>query len=110
MVWFTVWALLVVATLVGAFVLLRHLVRTGKALLSELGRAAATLEQLTARIAELDEVAAALESDRRRRDPFADPVRARAVRAASRVRREGRRELRSRRHHATIEGWRRYSR
>lgn len=110
MVWFTVWAVLVIATLVGAFLVLRHLLRTGKGLLAELERAGATLEQLAARIAELDEIAAGLEAERQRRDPFAEPVRARAVRTAVHEQREVRREARSLRHLSTIDGWRRFSR
>ena len=39
MLWFTVWTVLVLGTLAGAFFLLRDLYRKGKALTVELGRA-----------------------------------------------------------------------
>lgn len=55
MLWFTIWLVLVLATVVGAFFLGRRLWRSGKALAAELGRAAevtARLEELQAGLAE----------------------------------------------------------
>lgn len=54
MLWFTVWAALVLATLVGAALLGLSLWRKAKSLLAELRTATDTLEQLEARIAELE--------------------------------------------------------
>lgn len=55
MPWFWIWLVLVVATLVGAFLLGRHVWRAAKALLTELDRAAdavARLEELQAQAKE----------------------------------------------------------
>lgn len=54
MLWFAVWSVLVVGTLVGAFFLVRHLWRKTKALF-------AALEELTEVLDRLDRQAAALE-------------------------------------------------
>ncbi|MBX9247162.1 hypothetical protein ICW40_20425, partial [Actinotalea ferrariae] len=54
MLWFSVWTLLVVGTLVGAFFLLRRLYRSGKALVVELGRASDVLAQVAERAEQLE--------------------------------------------------------
>jgi len=59
MLWFSVWAVLVVGTLVGAFFLGRRLWRSGVALATELARAAATAQQLADKVDELQRTAAA---------------------------------------------------
>ncbi len=53
MVWFGVWSVLVVGSLVGGFFLLRHVYRSAKALL-------AALEELSEALGRLDEQVAAL--------------------------------------------------
>lgn len=105
MLWFSVWAVLVLGTLVGAFFLLRSLWRSARALLSELARASEVLAELAERSEEL----------RRLREEsavpvsptlFADrgPLRARVeeLRAA----REARRQVRWERDEVVRAGWR----
>lgn len=54
MLWFWVWTLLIIGTLVGAFFLGRHVFRSGKALLAEVGRAGEQLGALGQRVSELE--------------------------------------------------------
>jgi hypothetical protein len=105
--WFTVWAVLVVGTLVGAFFLGRDLWRKATALFAELGRAAdvfARLGDASARLGEADRTPPI------RPQLFADrqPLRARV----EELRRERgqRAERRTERHLATYARWRAYSR
>lgn len=56
MLWFTVWLVLVLLTLGGAFLLGRRLWRSGKALLGELEQGTLLAERLDARQAELAEL------------------------------------------------------
>ncbi|HWS56983.1 MAG TPA: hypothetical protein VN257_00460 [Actinotalea sp.] len=58
MLWFSVWTLLVVGSLVGGFFLLRHVYRSGKALLVELEQASEVLTRLTEQVEALSEAAA----------------------------------------------------
>lgn len=107
MLWFTVWAVLVVGTLVGAYFLGRSLWRKATALFAELGRAAdvfARLGDASAHLGEEDRtppVHAQLFADR-------EPLRARI----EELRRERgqRAERRAERHLATFARWRAYSR
>ncbi|MGY4642422.1 hypothetical protein [Cellulomonas sp. URHB0016] len=62
MLWFSVWTVLVVATLAGAFLLGRRLWRSGVALAAELTRAAAVAEQLADRVEQLRAGAGARET------------------------------------------------
>ncbi|PVU81723.1 hypothetical protein DDP54_14015 (plasmid) [Cellulomonas sp. WB94] len=107
MLWFAVWTVLVVGTLLGAFFLGRDLWRKAGALLSELGRAADAF----GRLADATEQAATPDG--------VPPIHAQLFddRAALRLRvdelRAARREraaLRAERHVATFARWRAYSR
>jgi hypothetical protein len=51
--WFTVWSLLVIGTLAGAFFLVREVYRSAKALLVELERLTEVLDRIAERSAEL---------------------------------------------------------
>lgn len=108
MLWFTVWAALVVGTLVGAFFLLRRLYRSGRDLLHELDRAAQLLEQVSARADELLEAAqqhvAVAPVD------LTDPEPARRRRTEAAVATARRRAARVERHERTRERWRSFSR
>ena len=107
MLWFAVWTVLVVGTLVGAVLLGRDLYRRARALLAELGRAADLLGQVADRAARLaDEagtpVLAPVE--------LADPGPARERHAVTAAVRRGRAAERAERHAATRERWRSFSR
>ncbi|MCU1431083.1 MAG: hypothetical protein JWP95_188, partial [Actinotalea sp.] len=94
--WFAIWTVLVVATLVGAFVLLRRLYRSGKALVHEVGRAQGVVDELLARaddLAEAAEARAALAPVELR---DAEPARERLAAAAAAT--ERRRDARAARH------------
>ena len=106
MLWFSVWTVLVLATLGGAFLLGRRLWRSGVALATELGRAAEVAEQLAVRVDELQAAAAALRPDTGP-NLFDDPVR--DVRPPRRAARGGGRQAcraagPTRRHPARVEG------
>lgn len=107
MLWFTVWALLVVGTLVGAFFLLRHVYRSARALLDELERATEVLAHLTERAEELS--AEGLGSAPAPVD-LLDPEPARARLADARARRMLRRVRRSERHEAAFRRWEAFTR
>lgn len=108
MLWFTVWTVLVVGTLVGAFFLLRHLYRSGRGLVTELGRASEVLSEVADRA---EQLAAAAEQTR---GPIpvdlTDPEPARARRAASAAATARRRAARADRHEQTYRRWRALSR
>lgn len=54
MIWFVVWAVLVLGTLAGALLLGLRLWRQGKALLAQLSQTGEVMDQLQARIEELE--------------------------------------------------------
>lgn len=107
MLWFVVWTVLVVGTLVGAFFLGRNLWRKAAVLVTETGRAAAALGRLgdaTAKAADPDSdppLRAQLFDDRAALRSRVDELRA--------ARRE-RAERRAERHVATFARWRAFSR
>jgi hypothetical protein len=105
--WFSVWTVLVLATLTGAFFVGRRLWRSGLALAKELGRAADVAAQLAARVDELQAAAAALRPDT---GPtvFADPGEMYDRYAELRVVAAGRRVARADRREATRRSWRAY--
>jgi hypothetical protein len=105
--WFSVWTVLVIAALVGAFFVARRLWRSGVALVTELGRAAEVVEQLATRVEELQAAAAALRPDT---GPtvFADPGEMYDRYAELRVAAAGRRVGRANRRAATRRAWRAY--
>lgn len=106
--WFTVWTLLVVGSLVGGFFLLRHVYRSGKALAAELGRASEVLGEAADKAQEL---AAALE----RLHPVTpvdleDTEGPRRRLAEGRAASERRRRRRAARHEQVYARWRSFSR
>ncbi len=105
--WFTVWTVLVLATLAGALWLGRDLWRTGKALVAELERAAGLVEALGERA---DALAAAAAADPVRHDVLGDPDVHRERIAALHARRDARRAERTLRHAATFTRWKAYTR
>lgn len=108
MLWFTVWTVLVLGTLVGAFFLLRHVWRAAKALMAELERAGDIAERLGTRAEELREemeARAALHPVE-----LADPEPARARREALAPMRAARAARKSARHETTYARWRAFSR
>ncbi len=107
MLWFSVWTVLVLATLGGAFLLGRRLWRSGLALAKELGHAAELAEQLAVRVDELQAVAAAMRPDTTP-TVFADPAQMYDRYAELRVAAAGRRVARQGRRHATQRSWRAY--
>ncbi|MFI2752021.1 hypothetical protein ACGIF2_01125 [Cellulomonas sp. P22] len=108
MLWFIVWTVLVVGTLVGAFFLGRDLWRKATALLAELGRAADVLGQLADRAAELSAAAAA--GPALRPQVFDDPAEHHEELARLRRERAERAVRRAARHEQTYARWRAYSR
>lgn len=108
MLWFTVWTVLVVGSLVGAFFLLRHLYRSGKALAVELGHASDAMAEVADRTAELTEEAQA----RTVLAPveLSDPEPARRRRAETLAAKARRQEARAARHEETYRRWRALSR
>ena len=107
MLWFSVWTVLVLATLGGGFLLGRDLWRKGKALLAEVGRAGEVASAFAART---EELTAAAETAPVTHDLLTDPEIALARRNELRAQRAVRRELRRLRHEQTVRGWRAYSR
>jgi hypothetical protein len=104
--WFSVWTVLVLATLTGAFFLGRRLWRSGMALAKELGRAAEVAEQLAARVEELQ--AAAELRPGTGPTVFADPGEMYDRYAELRVAAAGRRVARADRREATRRAWKAY--
>jgi len=104
MLWFTVWTVLVVTTLVGAFFLVRHVYRSGKALLAELEAATA----LTARFAEQAEILSAAAAELHPLHPvdLTNPEPARRRRDESALATSRRRAARLDRREATFRRWR----
>lgn len=107
MLWFSVWTVLVVGTLVGAFWLGRDLWRKARALLDELNRATTTLERLEERQAELAALAPAHPVEP---VDLVDPTRAHERLATARLATQERRAARAARHEAVYARWRSFSR
>jgi hypothetical protein len=107
MLWFTVWTVLVLGTLAGAFVLGRRLWRSALALGRELARAAEVTGALAERVEEL-RVLAEARSGQTAHTLFADREPLRAHRETLRHERHERRAARAERHRATRLGWRAY--
>ena len=107
MLWFTVWFLLVIGTLVGAFFVGRRLYRSGRALMVEMGGAAELAGDLAARVSEFEET-----------DPqhpvrpveLADRAAARRHWAEAGAVRQARRARRRDSYRSTYEHWRAFSR
>ncbi len=108
MLWFSVWSVLVLATLGGGFLLGRSLWRKGKALLAEVGRASDVADRFAVRTDEL--TAAAAQHPAVTHDVLTDPAIPRARRGGLRAQRAVRWEVRRLRHEQTVRGWRAYSR
>ncbi len=101
MLWFSVWSVLVVGTLVGAFFLGRHLFRAGKALLEALEELTGHLDLLAERT---EELAATVGTSPEPVD-MVDAGPARARRDALLDRRADRRVHRAERHEAAYRRW-----
>jgi hypothetical protein len=107
--WFTVWTVLVLATLAGAFWLGRDLWRKGKALLAEVERAGRVVGELADRADALT-AAAQAQAQAIRHDVLSDPDDHRERLALLRAARAARRAERELRHAATFTRWRSYTR
>ena len=105
--WFTVWTVLVLATLAGAFWLGRDLWRKGKALLAELEHAGDLADRMADRA---DELTAAAQGARPRHAVLDDPDEHRARLDDLQARRAVRRAERDARHAVTHTRWRAYTR
>jgi hypothetical protein len=105
--WFTVWTVLVLATLAGAFWLGRDLWRKGKALLAELERAGEVVGALADRA---DALTAAAQAQPLHHDLLTDPDVHRARLATLAAARAVRRAERQLRHTVTFTRWRAYTR
>lgn len=106
MLWFTVWTLLVLGTLAGAFLLGRDLYRKGRRLLAELDRASQVLGQIAERG---QERAAALDLTAPAPVDLTGPEPARARRALAAESTARRRSPRQARHEAVYARWRSFS-
>lgn len=104
MLWFTVWAVLVVGTLVGGFFLVRRVWRSGRSLLGELECAAEALSRREERAEELATVSKPAPVD------LLDPEPARARLTEARGATQRRRARRAERHLAVYRGWQALSR
>ncbi|WP_454729265.1 hypothetical protein [Cellulosimicrobium protaetiae] len=106
--WFWVWTLLVVGTLVGAFFLARRLWRSVKGLGRELSRASQVAADVSARA---DELSRALEEAQPSTAPtlFDDPVVLQERVDLLRAERAERRVLRRRRDEQVWSRWRRFN-
>ena len=106
--WFWIWTLLVVGTLVGAFYLARRLWRSVKGLGRELSRASQVAADLSARA---DELSRALEEAQPSTAPtlFDDPVVLQERVDLLRAERAERRVLRRRRDEQVWSRWRRFN-
>lgn len=105
MLWFSVWTVLVLAALGGAFLLGRSLWRSGVALAHELARAAEVTAQLADRVEELQAAAGARDTGP---TLFADRAVLRARLDALREAAAGRRAAREARHMTTRLRWQAY--
>jgi hypothetical protein len=105
--WFTVWTVLVLATLGGAFWLGRDLWRKGKALLAELHRAGEVVGAMADRA---DALTAAAEAEPLHQDLLGDPQTHRDRLEQLRAAKDLRRAERALRHTATFARWRTYTR
>ena len=105
MLWFTVWSVLVVGTLVGAFFLGRSLYRAARDLLAELERMTDALDRLNERS---DALAAAATTPAP--IDLMDPEPARARRAQARLATFRRRARKADRHAETYRSWQALSR
>ena len=105
MLWFTVWSVLVVGTLLGAFFLGRSVYRAARDLLAELERVTEALDRIAVR----SEALAAASTAPAPVD-LMDPAPARARLAQARLATFRRRERRADRHARTYRGWRSFVR
>lgn len=108
MLWWILWIVLVVGTAVGWFFLVRHVVRSAKALRAAVSRASDVARRLEQQVAELNEVMAAAHPV----EPvnLDDPERAQRQRAAAREGMDRRRDRRDARREATYRRWLSFSR
>jgi hypothetical protein len=105
--WFTVWTVLVLATLAGAFWLGRDLWRKGRALMAEMERAGQVVGELADRA---DALTAAAQARPIHHDVLTSPDVHRERLAVLRAARAARRAERALRHAATFIRWQTFTR
>ena len=106
--WFTIWSVLVVGTLVGAFFLGRDLWRKAMALLAQVSESSMVLDRFARRT---DELTAAASAAQPSTAPtlFDDPVVLHERVEELRAQRAGRRAARRTRNEVTWDRWRRFN-
>lgn len=106
--WFTIWSVLVVGTLVGAFFLGRDLWRKARALFAQMSQSAVVMDRFAQRT---DEVTAALAASAPSTAPtlFDDPALLHERVEELRAQRAERRALRRTRNTQTWDRWRRFN-
>lgn len=108
--WFWVWTLLIVGTLVGAFFLARSLWRSAKGLFEELGRASQRFGESADRLQELSDRAREAAGTQHAGPSLFDDVTIHYQRVhAQRVARAGRRDARRARNVATWQKWKQFN-
>lgn len=108
--WFWMWTLLIVGTLVGAFFLARSLWRSARGLLEELGRASARIGESSDRLQELSDRAREAASTQHAGPSLFDDVTIHYQRVnAQRTARAGRKEARRARHVVTWQKWKHFN-
>ena len=107
MLWFTLWLMLVLATLGGAFLLGRSLWRRFRALARELRRAGDELSALAERV---DRLTAAADVEPVTHDLFGDRAEHQAHLRDLGAARSARAEIRRQRRARTVAGWRAFTR
>jgi hypothetical protein len=108
--WFWVWTLLIVGSLVGAFFLARYLWRSAKGLMEELGRASARLAESSERLQELSDRAREAAATRHAGPSLFDDVTIHYQRVdAQRAARAGRRQACRARHVVTWQKWKHFN-
>jgi hypothetical protein len=106
--WFTIWSVLVVGTLVGAFFLGRDLWRKAKALLRQMSESSQVMDRFARRTDELTAAAAAAQPSTAP-TLFDDPVVLHERVEDLRAERAERRVLRRTRNKVTWDRWRRFN-
>jgi len=108
--WFWVWTLLIVGSLVGAFFMARYLWRSAKGLMQEVGRASRRIGESSDRLQELSERAREVASTQHAGPSLFDDVTIHYQRVnAHRVARAGRKEVRRARNVATWQKWKHFN-
>jgi hypothetical protein len=107
--WFWVWTLLILGSLVGAFLLARSLWRSARGLLEELGRASARIGESSDRLQELSDRAREAATQHAGPSLFDDVTIHYQRVNAQRVARATRKEARRTRHVVTWQKWKHFN-